>query len=276
MIQCPRCGTLNGEGALSCASCGAVLAGLEPVEATDVAAPEEGAFPVGDVGEDLRVAAEPPPLLPAPKVNPYAELATLGAPPARGTEAAEAAAEVRLRRPAPIETVPDWVVPPPLDAKPVLRPEPPAAGRRTLVLVPLLVAWIAVFYAFPAWTIWSTSPELRHAQRSSALVDYFRSLPSCEESAGASGQPANICSDPAVKASYNNAVARIRSERRRVEAFAGIIAAAAGLAFLLLLMAAGVRLWWWFAILVSPLSLIVQIWAMWRLSAYPVRYWESG
>ena len=284
MIQCGRCGTVNGDGALSCAACGAVLVSdevlsddvevyapppaVEPDAAPATASMLEATVPM------VETAASPP--LPPPKVNPYAELATLGAtPPARGSEAAEAAAEVRLRRPAPIETVPDWIVPPPLDAKPVARPEPPSAGRRMLVLVPMLIAWIAIFYVVPAWAIWSTSPELRQAQRTSSLVDYFRSLPSCAESAGESGQPANICSDPAVKASYNTAVSRIRSERRRVEAFIGITAAAAALTFLILLMATGLSLWWWFAILVSPLSLIVEIWAMWRLSAYPVRYWEG-
>jgi len=290
MRQCPRCGTLNDDGALSCGACGRVL---PPLEATSIAELPETAIdgetatvepvqatvePSSDGDPEEHHEAPPPPRRatpPTPKVNPYAELATLGGDePAPYEAAAEAAAEVRLRRPAPAEAIPDWVLPPPLDAVPAAPVPPPDAGRRTLLFVPLLLAWLAAFYVVPGWTIWATSPELQRAQKSGALSDYFRALPTCEESAVQGGQPASVCANTAVRAAYNDAIHRVRIERHRVEAFVVATTAALAVAFLVALMAAGLSLWWWFAILVSPLSLIVQVWALWRLSAYPVRYWE--
>jgi hypothetical protein len=292
---------MNDDAALSCASCGALLrhAGDPPPDVADQRTEPMSPLPAdaaasepsrnGDPGPANAPASshEAPPALrlspperhePRPtKPNPYAELATLAEPATpRGAAAAEAADQVRMRRPVPAERIPDWVLPPPLETvRRAPPPEAPRAGRRTALFVPLLVVWLAVFYALPGWTIWSTSPQLQAAAKAGSLPDYFGTLRSCTETAVAQGQPATVCSDPTVKARYDDAVDALRTERRRVEAFFGIVFAAVAVAFFVLLAAAGISLWWWFGVLVFPVAVAVEVWGLWRLSAHPIRYWQN-
>jgi hypothetical protein len=88
-------------------------------------------------------------------------------------------------------------------------------------------------------------------------------------------QDASLCTDPTFSRNYERAAAGIRTERNRVLAILGLGEACLAIAFLVLLIGAGLSPWWWFAILVNPLGLFVQGWGLWRLAAYPVRYWEQ-
>lgn len=266
MQRCARCGTPNDEQALACSSCGAVLVPADEAS-VDAAAVDEAS---------VEPAAR----------DPYAELSTLGAAEASAsgwTQATPAALE-RTHEPAAPEreprrtavqtqrTIPEWVLPaPPAPVRDTRAQIPAGRGVRFVLL---LVAWIGLFHALPLFTIWSTSPGLQEAIRSGVYDDYL-SPPSCPDAADALGQDAALCSDPNFAQSFERATAALRSERNRVLAFLGLTWGMLAIAFLVLVMGAGLRGWWWFAILVAPLAWFVEGWAMWRLSAFPVRYWEK-
>lgn len=168
----------------------------------------------------------------------------------------------------PSVAIPDWVFPARIGTSPAAEPKP--ARGRTVKFVLLLLVWLGVFGAAPGWGIWSTSPFLREVGPS----DYFRSIPTCEQSARAAGEDPSVCSQPDVQAKYRTAAEQVRAERHRVLAFSAIGFGALAMATLVLVLAAGLRPWWAFSVVFSPLNLVVWVWALWRIAAYPVRYWE--
>lgn len=168
----------------------------------------------------------------------------------------------------PPVTVPDWIFPGRVTERPTVAPRPP--GGRVVKFAALLLAFLGVFVATPGWAIWSTSSALRQV----GIGEYFQPLPSCEESARSAGEDPDLCKDPSVRARFDIGAQQVKSERNRVLAFSGAGYAALAMATLLLLMAVGIRPWWALSVIISPLNLIVWIWALWRLAAWPVRYWE--
>ncbi len=168
----------------------------------------------------------------------------------------------------PPVSVPDWVFPSRLTEQPVERPRP--SGWRAVKFLALTLAFFGVFLALPGYTIWATSSALREV----GIMEYFKELPTCEESARAAGQDSSVCADPDVRTRFDLGTEQVKSERNRVLAFAGTAYAALAMGTLLLAMAAGLRPWWALGVLVSPLNLIVWFWALWRASALPLRPWE--
>jgi hypothetical protein len=252
MQRCARCGTPNEDAAGVCASCGALLMGA----ARD---------PYAELAK-----LDPPRSEPTTEQTPEPELAPAASQPA----VAPPQPEPTRPAPAPRAAIPEWVLPGP----------PPAAARdkrgeippgRAVRFVLLLVAWIALFHVLPAFTIYSTSPGLKEAISAGSLGDYV-DPPTCRETAEALQQDATSCADPNFSESFARATSALRSERNRIVAIFALAWGMLAIALLVLIMGAGLRAWWWLGIFATPVVLFVEGWALWRLSAYPVRYWERA
>jgi hypothetical protein len=172
---------------------------------------------------------------------------------------------VMLDEPPP--AIPEWVIPSPVGTPPKAEPKIPRGRAAKFVL--LLLVWLGVFFAAPAWGIWSTSTFLRDV----GVAEYFHALPTCEDSAQAAGEDPALCGQPDVQSRYRAASQDVHDERRRALVFASISFGGLALATLVLVMAAGLRPWWALGVFVSPLNLVVWVWALWRVAAWPVRYW---
>ncbi|MFN2640719.1 MAG: zinc ribbon domain-containing protein [Actinomycetota bacterium] len=177
---------------------------------------------------------------------------------------AETAHAATLDEPGPI---PEWVLPSHVAAPPKPGVKPPR-GRPAKFIV-LLIAWLGIFLAAPGWGVWTTSSWLREV----GPRDYFHTLPTCEETAQSGGGDPSLCAQPDFKERYKKATDDVNDERRRVIVFSAIAYAALALATVILVIAAGLRVWWALGVVISPLNLVVWVWALWRISAYPVRYW---
>lgn len=168
----------------------------------------------------------------------------------------------------PQVAIPDWVLPGRAAPRQPAPAPPPGRPFRFAILA---VLWLGVFLALPTWVVWSTSPFLREV----GVRDYLERIPTCAESARAAGDDPELCQDAEVRSRFELVSSQVSDERERVVKFAASAYGALLFATLILVLGAGLRPWWTFAILITPLALVVWLWALWRLSAFPVRPWQA-